>query len=89
MFFKAVPLRGEEPPLAGEVGIVRNEWLDPRQRVLGPTSAFLHPLLRLTADGTTAPSSPTAFRAEHRQDASGQWRPYVTPKSSAYRYGRP
>lgn len=78
MFFRAVPVQVEEPR-AGDIGIVRAEWVDPRQLTAESTSAFLHPLLGLAADDSGAPSCPIMFRAEHRRDASGSWRPYVVP----------
>ena len=78
MFFRAVPVQVEEPR-AGDVGIVRAEWVDPRQMTAESTSAFLHPLLGLAADESGAPSCPIMFRAEHRRDASGRWGPYLVP----------
>ncbi|MBY9073362.1 NUDIX hydrolase [Nocardioides sp. WL0053] len=76
MFFRAVPVEVEEPR-ACDVGIVRAEWVDPGGMTAESTSAFLHPLLGLAAGDADAPSHPIMFRAEHRKDASGRWRPYI------------
>jgi hypothetical protein len=78
MFFRAVPVQMEEPR-AADVGIVRAEWVDPRQLTAESTCAFLHPLLGLAADDSGAPSYPIMFRAEHRRDASGRRRPHIVP----------
>ncbi|MEO7059870.1 MAG: NUDIX hydrolase [Lapillicoccus sp.] len=81
MFFHAVPLdpSDEVQPRAGDVGIVRSQWVDPGQLSDGSTSAFLRPLLREHAIIPGVAKDPIMFRAEHRRDASGWWRPYVVP----------
>ena len=57
--------------------LVRAEWVDPGRMTAESTSALLHPLLGLAAGDADAPSHPVMFRAEHRKDASGRWRPYI------------
>ena len=76
LFFRAVPVRVEDPQ-AGDVGIVRAEWVHPHQRTAETTSAFLHPLLGLAPGGHGAPSFPITFRAEHRTGPlRNTWRPH-------------
>lgn len=83
MFFHAVPLHVAQPR-AGDVGIARAEWVDPGQLTDESTSAFLRPLLREYASDFGVAQDPIMFRAEHRRDASGSWRPYIVPNDTPY-----
>lgn len=76
LFFRARPV-DVAPPRPGDDGIVRAEWVDPRRLTTESTSAFLHPLLELGGDPTSSPTAPLMFRAEHRRDESGCWRPWI------------
>lgn len=76
MFFHAVPVRVAQPR-PGDADIVRAEWVDPSQLTPASTSAFLHPLLHGIGSSSGDPQPPIMFRAEHRQDAAGSWRPHI------------
>lgn len=78
MFFTAVPVQVKEP-LPGDPRISRAEWVDLGQLRAGSTSAFLYPLLELAAGGSDETAPPIVFRAGHRQDDLGCWRPYILP----------
>ena len=78
MFFTATPLQVKNP-LPGDPRISRAEWVDPRQLTARSTSAFLHPLLELSAGGSDEIALPIVFRAEHRKDDLGTWRPHILP----------
>lgn len=80
LFFKARPLEFSQPR-PGDAGIVRAEWVDQSQMTTELTSAFLHPLLELGSGSTPSRVAPVMFRAEHRRDESGCWRPYIVPNA--------
>ena len=79
MFFRAAPLHVAHPS-PGDGGIVRVEWVDLRRMRPETTSAFLHPLLAWAAAGGGVTKGPILFRAEHRRDAAGNWRPHIVPR---------
>jgi ADP-ribose pyrophosphatase YjhB (NUDIX family) len=76
MFSRAAPVHVAQPS-PGDSGIVRAEWVDLRRMRPETTSAFLHPLLAWAAAGVGVAKGPILFRAEHRRDAAGNWRPHI------------
>ena len=82
MFFRAAPVMVAQPS-PGDSGIVRAEWVDLRRMRPETTSPFLHPLLARAAAGGGVANGPILFRADHRRDAAGDWRPHILPGVTA------